>query len=89
LPVIDSYPNLEEVYWVQEEPSNMGAWEFVAPLLNDALARRWPLHYVGRPRSSSPAEGSSSWHAVKQEAVLKRAFGQKVGRDTQTIILEK
>jgi 2-oxoglutarate dehydrogenase E1 component len=88
-PILDSYAKVEEVFWVQEEPENMGAWEFVSPLLTSLIAGRWPLHYVGRPRSSSPAEGSSAWHAVKQEALIKRAFGQKVGRDTQTIILEK
>ncbi len=29
LGVIERYPRLQEVVWVQEEPENMGAWEFV------------------------------------------------------------
>ena len=30
--VIDGYSNVREVCWVQEEPENMGAWEFARPL---------------------------------------------------------
>ena len=33
LAAIERYPTLEEVVWVQEEPENMGAWEFVRPSL--------------------------------------------------------
>jgi 2-oxoglutarate dehydrogenase E1 component len=31
--VLEFYPKLTEVVWLQEEPENMGAWEFVRPLL--------------------------------------------------------
>ena len=40
-PVLDGFPNREEIVWVQEEPENMGAWEFVRPLLEDV--DRWRL----------------------------------------------
>lgn len=73
-PVLDALPALEEVVWVQEEPENMGAWGFVAPRLRDLIAGRWPLRYVGRAASSSPAEGSAAWHAANQALLLEQAY---------------
>jgi 2-oxoglutarate dehydrogenase E1 component len=73
-PVFERYPQLEEVYWVQEEPQNMGAWEAVQPCLREILTDRWPLRYVGRPRRASPAEGSMTWHRATQQAIIERAF---------------
>ncbi|MCC7008170.1 MAG: 2-oxoglutarate dehydrogenase E1 component [Acidobacteria bacterium] len=70
---LESYPRLEEVLWVQEEPENMGAWEFVRPLIEDLVGPR-RLAVLARPRSSSPAEGSAARHARNQEQLLARAF---------------
>jgi 2-oxoglutarate dehydrogenase E1 component len=73
--VLAAYPRLAEVVWLQEEPANMGAWEFVRPLLEAALASRGlPLRYVGRPRSASPSEGSAAWHTVNQKALVEAAL---------------
>jgi 2-oxoglutarate dehydrogenase E1 component len=72
--VLDSYPNVEEVIWMQEEPANMGAWIFVQPRLNRLIDGRWPLRYIGRPRRASPAEGSSAWHNRNQQAITEHAF---------------
>ena len=69
-----AYPNLREVVWVQEEPENMGAWEFIRPRLEAVMRGRWPLRLVSRPRSASPAEGSSARHAANQSALIERAF---------------
>jgi 2-oxoglutarate dehydrogenase E1 component len=70
---IDAYPNLEEVIWVQEEPENMGAWDFVrSPLEGLVGARRFGV--VARPRSSSPSEGSAARHAQNQERLIAEAF---------------
>ncbi len=52
--LLDGYPKLREVCWVQEEPENMGAWEFARPLLEQLIDGRWPLRYIGRVRNSSP-----------------------------------
>jgi 2-oxoglutarate dehydrogenase E1 component len=71
--VIAGYPRLHEVVWVQEEPQNMGAWEFIRPALADLLGGREP-QYIGRPRSSSPAEGSSSRHARRQAMIIEQAL---------------
>jgi 2-oxoglutarate dehydrogenase E1 component len=74
---LDRYPNVEEVVWLQEEPANMGAWEFVRPYLTDLINGRWPLRYIGRPRRSSPAEGSTTWHRSNQQAITEYAFEMK------------
>lgn len=72
--VVDSYFSLQEVVWVQEEPENMGAWTYAQPRLRNIIDGRLPLHYLGRPNSSSPAEGSASWHAVNQAALIEQAY---------------
>jgi 2-oxoglutarate dehydrogenase E1 component len=72
--ILEGYPSLEEVLWVQEEPENMGAWSYVRPYLQELVAGRWPLHYIGRPPSSSPAEGSSALYAVNQAALIEQAY---------------
>ncbi|WP_119066012.1 2-oxoglutarate dehydrogenase E1 component [Aggregatilinea lenta] len=72
--VLDCYPKLEEVVWVQEEPANMGAWPFMGYRLRKLIGGRWPLRYVGRTASSSPAEGSSAWHTRNQETLVKQAY---------------
>ncbi|MCA9972598.1 MAG: 2-oxoglutarate dehydrogenase E1 component [Anaerolineales bacterium] len=72
--LLDRYPRLDEVVWLQEEPANMGAWEFMRWQLDEVINGRWPLRYIGRPRRSSPAEGSSSWHRRNQQAITRFAF---------------
>jgi 2-oxoglutarate dehydrogenase E1 component len=72
--VIDSYSLIEEVVWVQEEPENMGAWNFARWNIMELLNGRLPLRYIGRKRSSSPAEGSATLHAARQEAIVRFAL---------------
>src|SRR5690606_599196 len=72
--VLGRYPNLEEVVWAQEEPENMGAWEFVRARLYELIDGRWPLRYIGRTRNASPAEGSASQHAANQAALVEAVF---------------
>jgi 2-oxoglutarate dehydrogenase E1 component len=72
--LLASYPALEEVVWVQEEPRNMGAFSFVAPRLRGLLTSEVRLGYVGRPEHAAPAEGSMRAHLVAQERVLQEAF---------------
>jgi 2-oxoglutarate dehydrogenase E1 component len=81
LGVIEGYPSLEEIVWVQEEPENMGAWEFVRPALQ-GLAGSRRLSVLARPRSSSPAEGSASRHARNQAQLIAQALDRKVRSST-------
>jgi len=87
--VVDRYSKLREICWVQEEPENMGAWEFVRPLLETIIDARWPLRYIGRVRNSSPSEGSSSWHAANQQAIVAQAFEAKAETKELDRVLSK
>ena len=71
---IARYPALDEIVWAQEEPENMGAWEFLRPMI-ERLAGGRRVSLVARPRSSSPSEGSAALHARVQEDLIGRAFG--------------
>ena len=77
--VLAGYPSLREVVWLQEEPENMGAWEFMRPLLEELIAGRCPLQYIGRPRSASPSEGSAAWHQLNQKTLVERAYDLEAG----------
>jgi 2-oxoglutarate dehydrogenase E1 component len=85
--ILERYPNAEEVVWTQEEPENMGVWEFARPLLTDLIGERLPLRYLGRPRSSSPAEGSLAAHNFNQAALIEQAFAREV-KDAAGIVIK-
>jgi 2-oxoglutarate dehydrogenase complex dehydrogenase (E1) component-like enzyme len=70
---IEAYPNATEVLWVQEEPENMGAWEFIRPHLKE-ISKPRTVRRVARPRSASPAEGSAARHSLNQQALVSQAF---------------
>jgi 2-oxoglutarate dehydrogenase E1 component len=72
--LLSGYTGAREVIWLQEEPENMGAWEFFRPLLEELLNGRCPVRYIGRPRSASPSEGSAAIHQLNQKALIERAF---------------
>ena len=76
------YKQLEELYanynkatwfWVQEEPKNMGGWQFVRPRLNAASQKSFK--YIGRKASSSPASGFPSLAKSEQQAIVAKALG--------------
>jgi 2-oxoglutarate dehydrogenase E1 component len=72
--VLTQYTSVRDVVWLQEEPENVGAWEFMRPRLDELIADRCPLRYVGRTRSASPSEGSAAWHQLNQKALVEQAF---------------
>jgi 2-oxoglutarate dehydrogenase E1 component len=88
--VLAGYPGLERVIWVQEEPANMGAWDYLRRRLRQLLEKDGlPLFYVGRPESSSPAEGSSTLHRINQQALIEQAFEFEKQIETRSVIKEK
>ena len=79
--MFDSYPNAVEIVWVQEEPENMGAWDFIRSHLQEVAGGR-AVRHVARPRSASPAEGSAARHALNQQVLVNLAFvGRPAPRD--------
>ena len=69
------YPNLEKVFWMQEEPRNMGALTFVGPRLRAIVPRDLPLAYIARPERASPAEGKTTDHMIQQAELVLEALG--------------
>jgi 2-oxoglutarate decarboxylase len=74
--LLASYPALREVVWVQEEPRNMGAWDFVDSRLAALLPRGVRLRYAGRPPRASPAEGYPAAHAAEQARLVAEALAE-------------
>jgi 2-oxoglutarate dehydrogenase E1 component len=72
--VLDRYPGAKQVWWVQEEPANMGAWNYIHIRLHRVLRDRAKLKHVARAPSASPATGSSKVHDAEQRRLLAAAF---------------
>jgi len=73
--MIASYPNVGELVWVQEEPRNMGGWDFVDERLIASFGGRLSIQYAGRPISAAPATGSHRRHEEQQKALVQLALG--------------
>ena len=66
---IASFSNAKEIVWCQEEPQNMGAWNFMRPRL-ESLRLDLPIRYIGRPASASPATGFYAIHELEQKRLV-------------------
>jgi 2-oxoglutarate dehydrogenase E1 component len=69
--VIKHYNKAVIWHWVQEEPANMGAGDFLLQNFNEV-----PLTFTTRPPSGSPATGSSRVHKIQQQLLVDKAMGQ-------------
>jgi len=58
------------VYWVQEEPRNMGAWYFIQEMIGKHIT-----DVIARKSSASPATGFAKVHAKEQQEIIEQAFG--------------
>jgi 2-oxoglutarate dehydrogenase E1 component len=72
--LVASFPALQEVVWVQEEPRNMGAWGYMLRRLGHIFPKEIEVRYEGRPNRASPAEGSPERHRVEQERITTAAW---------------
>jgi multifunctional 2-oxoglutarate metabolism enzyme len=72
--VLARYSNAKELAWVQEEPQNMGGWNFVQPRLENLLPSCQRPRYIGRTPSASPATGSYSIHQKEQAQIVSDAL---------------
>jgi 2-oxoglutarate dehydrogenase E1 component len=71
--LVASYPSLDEVVWVQEEPQNMGPWRSIRHRLEEAAAGV-PLRFTGRPWRASPSEGYPTAHLIEQNRIVRSAL---------------
>ena len=67
------YTAAKEVRWVQEEPRNMGAWQYLWCRFGARMLGR-SFDGVAREAAASPATGSPSAHKIEQQKVLDGAF---------------
>jgi len=69
LDIISKYQNTIKWLWVQEEPQNMGAWNFIRDQINEVK-----LEPVCRSASGSPAVGLSKIHTMEQNEIIGKVF---------------
>ena len=73
--IVAAYPNAKRIAWLQEEPENMGAWNFVKGRLYERHGETHKIQRFSRHESGSPSTGSARIHAQEQEQLLKALFG--------------
>ena len=77
--LFQTYPKLTEIIWTQEEPQNMGGWNFVRGRLLEVLKPNQTLTYTGRKNSGTPAEGSGKAHELEQRRIVQDALSRAIG----------
>ncbi|MGC1879036.1 MAG: 2-oxoglutarate dehydrogenase E1 component [Rhabdochlamydiaceae bacterium] len=76
--ILQKYNGRGKVGWIQEEHSNMGAWEYIHPFFNQLLGAKEGLEYIGRDRSASPAAGSRALHKKQLDEIMQTAFEKEM-----------
>jgi 2-oxoglutarate dehydrogenase E1 component len=71
--ILAHYGKKQEVCWVQEEPKNRGAWQFMEPRLR-AMLPDTILTYIGRDAAASPATGSLKDHQKEERDIVCAAL---------------
>ncbi len=76
-PVVEAvagYPGCTSLCWLQEEPENMGAWNFLHGRLHRSFRNDVKLTHVSRFESGSPAAGSKDVSDLERADLLERAL---------------
>jgi len=82
--VTKKYARADHWCWVQEEPANMGGWQFVKPRLEDITRKK--VRYVGRAEASSPATGFPKKFTQEQNQIIEEAVGPPAGGRGQAAV---
>ncbi len=72
--ILERYPNARQVRWLQEEPENMGPWNFVEHRIWRIKDRGYDLRHVARVPSGSPATGSKTVHDQELADLMDEVF---------------
>ena len=67
--LLGQFGKTAKVYWVQEEPENMGYWTYMMRVFG-----RGSLEVISRKLSASPATGYLKVHNAEQADLIQRAF---------------
>jgi 2-oxoglutarate dehydrogenase E1 component len=71
--ILARYHEAGQWLWVQEEPQNMGGWQFVQHRLDAIIGK--PIAYIGREEASSPASGFPAIYKLEQAKIIDQAIG--------------
>ena len=77
--IVAAHPNAE-VCWAQEEPANMGAWQFVEPRLQailDSSSSKTSLACVSRPAATPTFFDTTQAFHKEQQRIMQAAMGEK------------
>lgn len=78
--LLKKYSKAKEIIWAQEEPANMGSWQFIKPYIEKSLADagiKAKIEYAGRKPAASPAVGYLYVHNKEQESLINQALNIK------------
>ena len=75
--IVKKYQDAGQWCWVQEEPENMGAWQFLRPRLEKLTGNSF--RYIGRAPASSPATGFPTIYKQEQSGIVNEAVGHAPG----------
>jgi len=73
---ISGLPHGKSIIWVQDEPTNMGAWPYLKLNFGNVLQSNHELRRVSRVESASPSTGSMAAHKLEQSDLIDAAFAQ-------------
>ena len=74
---IESFVNknkkINKIIWIQEEPKNRGAWQFVSNQINkSSILNDLELEYYGSTERASTSVGTSELHKIQIEAITTK-----------------
>ena len=75
-PILNGFPCLKKIVWLQEEPANRGAWSYMKPQLEKTLrniGQNPEIQYIGRPEQAAAAAGGSFTAHLKEQEELMAA----------------
>nr|WP_270182367.1 2-oxoglutarate dehydrogenase E1 component [Alkalihalobacillus sp. CinArs1] len=72
--IFERYSNVKEIVWLQEEPKNMGSWNYISPRIREIAPEGVSIDYIGRPDRSSPAGGEPNIHKRDQERIIQEVL---------------
>jgi 2-oxoglutarate dehydrogenase E1 component len=75
--ILNTYANVVEIVWCQEEPANQGAWfshRHRIQRVLDRLKNNLEITLVSRPAAAAPAVGMMKLHLKQQEELIELAL---------------
>jgi 2-oxoglutarate dehydrogenase E1 component len=74
LQMLQRYPNAKQLFWLQEEPENMGPWNFMEHRSWRIKEQGYEIHHRTRVESGSPATGSKTVHDQELAELMESTF---------------